>query len=298
GHHRHPRCPSHPAPARRAHRHRPAHFGRCRRQADAPAHAGPAAASRSVPDAGQLRQRRPGRLRRRFSQSPAPRLRDRHLHDQRPHAASRQRRPRGPAAERRRAVDDGRPRPDPQRDAGAGGRRDGGLPALAQPARARQAARPLVPGHPERGDPRSARRRNHRAGDRRCEPWRARQRAARGDRAALPRRALRRRRRPALRAAAAGRPQRVRLRLPRQRRGGGSERPGYAGPAGPHGDPGQRRRWRGAAPGAGHAGAAAFPADRRQAAARADRPVRAVRDEHARAAGAGGRGLQQRAPGL
>ena len=55
----------------------------------------------------------PQRLHRRLSRPSAPRLRDGHLHDRRPHAPSRQRGPRRPAAERRRAVDDGRPRRHP-----------------------------------------------------------------------------------------------------------------------------------------------------------------------------------------
>jgi DNA-binding Lrp family transcriptional regulator len=51
---------------------------------------------------------------------------------------------------RRRAVDDRRPRRHPQRDARAGGRPDGRLPALAEPAGARQDAHALVPRHPQR----------------------------------------------------------------------------------------------------------------------------------------------------
>jgi redox-sensitive bicupin YhaK (pirin superfamily) len=49
---------------------------------------------------------------------------------------------------RRRAVDDRRPRRHPQRDARAGGRPHGRLPALAEPAGARQDVRALVPRHP------------------------------------------------------------------------------------------------------------------------------------------------------
>ena len=57
---------------------------------------------------------------------------------------------------RRRAVDDRRPRRDPQRDARAGGRPHGRLPALAQPAGQGQDVRALLPRHPGRGDPRVA----------------------------------------------------------------------------------------------------------------------------------------------
>jgi redox-sensitive bicupin YhaK (pirin superfamily) len=52
-----------------------------------------------------------------------------------PHAPSRQRGQRRPAGARQRAVDDRRPRRHPQRNARAGRRRDGRLPALAEPAR-------------------------------------------------------------------------------------------------------------------------------------------------------------------
>ncbi len=158
----------------------------------------------------------PRRLHRRLSGSSAPRLRDRHLHDRRPHAPSRQRRPRGPAVQRRRAVDDGRPRRDPFRVAGAGGRPDGRLPALAQPARQGQDARAVVPRHPERRDSRvhdTAGREGAR--DRRGEPRCRRRDAARGHRAAVSRRRDSRGRH--VRAGPAGGPQRIRLRVSRRR---------------------------------------------------------------------------------
>ncbi len=54
--------------------------------------------------------------------------------------------------QRRRAVDDGRPRRDPFRAARAGRRPHGRLPAVAQPAGEGQDARAVVPRHPERRD--------------------------------------------------------------------------------------------------------------------------------------------------
>ena len=65
------------------------HARRRRRQAHSRADQRPAASARSVPDARCLRHRQPGRLHRRFPRSPAPRLRDRHLHDRRAHAPPR-----------------------------------------------------------------------------------------------------------------------------------------------------------------------------------------------------------------
>ena len=119
---------------RRAPGRRPGHQRRRRRQAHARADAEPAAPARPLPDARRLRHRQPGRLHRRLPRPPAPRLRDRDLHARRPHAPPRLGRQRGPAVRRRRAVDDRRPRRHPQRDARAGGRPHGRLPAVAQPA--------------------------------------------------------------------------------------------------------------------------------------------------------------------
>ncbi len=91
--------------------------------------------------------------------------------------------------------------------------RDGRLPAVAQPAQQREDERAVVPRLPERpaaeGDDGGRRVGD---GDRRREPRRARRRDARAHAAAVPRPAPAARR--ALRAAAAGRTQRVRLRLP------------------------------------------------------------------------------------
>ena len=158
------------------------------RQAHARADAVAAAPARSVPDARCVRHRQSAGLHRRVPRPSAPRLRDRHVHDRRAHAPSRQRGPRRPAVERRRAVDDRRQRRRPFRAARAGRRPDGRLPAVAQPAGEGQDARAVVPRHPERRDSgvHDAGRRC-RARDRRREPWCRRRGAARGYRAAVSR---------------------------------------------------------------------------------------------------------------
>ena len=93
----------------------PGDVGWRRREAHARADAAAAAPARSVPDARRVRHRQSAGLHRRLSRPSASRLRDGHVHDRRPHAPSRQRRPRRAAAERRRAVDDRRPRRHPFR---------------------------------------------------------------------------------------------------------------------------------------------------------------------------------------
>ena len=211
---------------------RPGHERRRRREAHPRAHQRPAAPARPVPDARCVRHRQPGRLHRRLPRPPAPRLRDRDLHDRRAHAAPRLGRQRGPAHQRRRAVDDRRPRRDPQRDARAGRRPHGGLSAVAEPRRARQDAAGRLPRHPEHRNPRAAPEGCDRARDRRHQPWHVRRDAPRAHRAAAARHPPRCERE--LPPAAAAGTQRLRLRLPR--RPHDRRAPGRRAA---HGDPGQ-----------------------------------------------------------
>ena len=112
--------------------------GRRGRQAAAQPRQPPEPALRPVPDARRVLLRRSGRLPRGLPVASAPRLRDRHLHARRPHATrGHVRQPRRPRA-RRRAVDDRRPRHHPLGDAAADGRAHARLPAVDQPAGARE----------------------------------------------------------------------------------------------------------------------------------------------------------------
>ena len=202
-----------------------------------------AAPARPVPDARRVRHRQPGRLHRRLSRPSAPRLRDRDLHDRRPHAPPRQRRQRGPAAERRRAVDDRRPRRGPL--ASCPSRRTAAWKASSSGSTCRPRDKMRAPWYRDiQSDeiPRvQSRRGRDRARDRRAQPRRGRARcsARRPQPLYLDLQLARRRE---LRADAAGRAQRLRLRLPRRARDRRAARAGAA-----HGDPAQRGRRRGAA---------------------------------------------------
>nr|GFD50888.1 hypothetical protein [Tanacetum cinerariifolium] len=116
--------------------------------------------------------------------------RDRDLHARRPHAPRRPHGQRRAAARRRRAMDDCGPRRDPQRNAGAGRRRDARLPAVAQPARQIEDGRCRLRRHPAGTHPthhhaERRRRGRHRRAVRRRSDTTGRRGAASGHRAAV-----------------------------------------------------------------------------------------------------------------